>query len=191
MISLLKILHVLILFSHYYSARSFQIDRVTIMTLIPEVSYLEVCKVFGCLSLLNFQLHCWCGGSVSCCSCTLCVLRVKNVSDFLCASAEHPTQSFHQVFKYHCCSNIKQWRCRPALWVAADDILKLVRKKSHLFLERFNLKVWTEAFGNWEQYDRRQDDERILTRPIGGEENMTVFSHWVKLIILGPGLVCI
>lgn len=33
--------------------------------------------------------------------------------------------------------------------------------------------------------------ERILSRPIHGEGNMIVFFHWVRLISLGPGLVCI
>lgn len=36
-----------------------------------------------------------------------------------------------------------------------------------------------------------QDAERILSRPVDGEGNMIVFSHWVRLISLGPGLVCI
>lgn len=68
---------------------------------------------------------------------------------------------------------------------------KLIRKNPHWFLERCNFGVGREAFGNWEQYNRRQDAERILSRPIDVEGNMVVSFHWVRLISLGPGLVCI
>lgn len=48
-----------------------------------------------------------------------------------------------------------------------------------------------QALGNWEQYDTRQDAERILNRPIDGEGTIIVFPHEVMLISFVPGLVCI
>lgn len=38
-----------------------------------------------------------------------------------------------------------------------------------------------QALGNWEQYDTRQDAERILNRPIDGEGTIVVFPHEVML----------
>lgn len=45
-----------------------------------------------------------------------------------------------------------------------------------------------EALGNWEQYDTRLDVETICKRQIDGEAKIIVFSPWVILRSLVPGL---